>query len=392
MRNIQRSITGPEDFELGRPRSAPLEYNASFPDGPAKGLVFLIPGFGSDTDDGYAQALRKHVVEKHGMAAVSVRYHCHGARPSTKGRIKVDPREHLVLLGVAALNKVPVSDPNDLNGLIKRLSKAGVAAEVRATILPARNEYQNFGILQAMDHLAVLGDIVRQGTDFDATRIVALGSSHGGFIAQMIAKIAPRTLAMVIDNSSYTQPPMEYLGQPASAEFRTELAPGIVANCRVSSGWTSLNRQAPDFYSRDRDLIRDAAYPGHIAATKAQAGDSTTIYRMVNSTVDGISPPERKLIQDATLRAFGIDSRLALIGAEQIDGKVFKKLVHGLDASLAGLFDQAIGDLVPRSGPLDAELGSEVVYECVDSIYTFSHSAAAPWIQGAVSSRFYDDA
>lgn len=391
MRTVQRSIDGPADFELGRPRAAPLEYTASFPEGPANGLALLIPGFGGDADDGYAQALRRHVVERHGMAAVSVRYHCQGARPATQGRIEIDGRDHVMLLGLALLHKIAVPDPNDLADLILRLAKAGVSADPRATIMPARGEYQNFGVLQAMDHLAVLGDLREQGAAFDPQRIVALGSSHGGFIAHMIAKIAPRTLALVIDNSSYTQPPMEYLGQPASAEFATMLAPGVTAHCRTKSGWTTTHRHAPDFYNRDRDLIRDTAYPVHVAATLAQAGATTTTFRMVNAARDGISPPDHKQRQNAVLRAFGFDSQLSLIDDEQIDGKVFKQVVHGLDASLAGLFDLAIGDLREREGPADAEMENTVTYECVDAVYGFRHSRAAPWIEGAVTSRFFDD-
>jgi len=392
MRTIQRTIDGPFDFELGRSRTSPLEYTADFPTGRALGLVFVIPGFGGDTNDGYAEALRRHIVSEHEMAAVSVRYHCFGARPDTGGKIQVDDHDLLMLLGMAHFAKTPLGDLSDVNDVARRLAATGVAARVGATIHPARDEYQNFGVVQAMDHLAVLGDLLRQEAEFDATRIVALGSSHGGYIAHMMAKIAPRTLAMVIDNSSYTQPPMEYLGQPASAEYIAPLAGEVMAFCRTKSGWTTDNRQAPHFYSRDRDLIRDVAYPPHLAATKSSAGDDATIFRMVNASTDSISPPHMKERQAAAQRAFGFDSQLSLITDENLDGRVFKQLVHGLDASLASLFDMAIVDLRPRSGPCDAVLGAIVAYECVDSNYQFTHSSAAPFISGEVKSRFFEDA
>lgn len=391
MRTFSREITGPADFELGRPRSAPLSFAATFPEGEAQGLVFLIPGFGGDTDDGYAQALRKHVAANHGMAAVSVRYHCFGSRPGTKGKVEVDPREHLMLLGLALTHKVPLGKLSDTEDVARRLAAAGIKAQARATIKPARGEYQNFGLLQAMDHLAVLGHLIEKGEVFDRRRIVALGSSHGGFIAHMMAKIAPRTLAMVIDNSSYTQPPMEYLGQPASAEFVYALAGEVMAYCRTRSAWSTGNRQAPDFYDRDRDLIRDTHYPAHLAAAKIQAGESSTLYRMVNAAEDGISPPQMKQRQATALSALGFDARLALIGQAELDGQVFKKMVHGLDASLAGFFDLAIPDLQPRDGPIDQEAGSVVAYECIDSIYRFTHGAAAPYVRGEVTSRFFPE-
>ena len=391
MRTFHREIEGPLDFELGRLRASPLQYTANFPAGRALGLVFIIPGFGGDTNDGYAEALRRHIVTNHKMAAVSVQYHCFGARPETGGKIQVDDRDRLMLLGLAHFSKTPLGDPNDVNDVARRLSEAGVTARIGATIHPARDEYQNFGVVQAMDHLAVLGDLLQQGAAFDAARIIALGSSHGGYIAHMIAKIAPRTLAMVIDNSSYTQPPMEYLGQPASADFIAPLAGDIMAFCRTKSGWTTDNRQAVDFYSRDRDLIRDVAYPPHLAAARAEAGDDATIFRMVNAATDGISPPHMKQRQVAALQALGFDGQLSLIEEEHLDGTVFKQLVHGLDASLAGLFDMAIPELRPRSGQHDGALQASVAYECVDSIYRFTHSSIAPFIHGDVKSRFFEN-
>lgn len=392
MRTIHRNIDGPPDFELGRPRTSALEYIADFPAGQALGLVFIIPGFGGDTNDGYAAALRRHIVTEHEMAAVSVQYHCFGARPDTGGKIQVDDRDLLMLLGMAHFANTPLGDPNDVNDVARRLAATGVTARVGATIHPARDEYQNFGVVQAMDHLAVLGDLLEQEAEFDPRRIVALGSSHGGYIAHMMAKIAPRTLSMVIDNSSYTQPPMEYLGQPASADYIAPLAGEILAFCRTKSGWTTDNRQAPDFYSRDRDLIRDVAYPPHLATARTLAGEDATIFRMVNAATDSISPPHMKQRQAAALQALGFDGQLTLIEEEHLDGRVFKQLVHGLDASLAGLLDMAIPDLQPRSGPSDAELGASVEYECVDSIYQFSHSSVAPFVSGVVKSRFFEDA
>jgi len=391
MRTIQREIEGPLDFELRRPRQAPLSYVADLPDSPAQGLAFLIPGFGADTGGDYAQALRRHVVERHGLAAVSVRYHCHGARPGNGATITLDPRDRIFLVGLAAANAVELGDLDDVGDIVRRLSAAGVECEVRATLEPAREEYQNFGLVQAMDHLAVLGDLIDQGAAFDRSRIVALGSSHGGYIAHMIGKIAPRTLALVIDNSAYVQPPMEFLGRPTSIEFADTVAPGVTVFCRVRSGWSYDNRQAEDFYDRDRDLIRDLGYPPHLLTARAGAGASAAVYRMANAVADDISPPRVKLRQAAAQRAAGFDSQLALIGEAELDGKVFKRLVHGLDASLAGLFDMAAPALRPRQEPIDLEAQSVVEYECVDSTYRFTHMAAAPYIRGEVISRFFED-
>ena len=96
--------------------------------------------------------------------------------------------------------------------------------------------------------------------------------------------------------------------------------------------------------------------------------------------------------QVAALQALGFDGRLSLIEEAHLDGVVFKQLVHGLDASLAGLFDMAIPELQSRAGSHDGALGVSVAYECVDSIYRFTHSPTASFIRGEVKSRFFEDA
>lgn len=391
MQAIEREIDGPADFELGRPRSAPLAYSATLPDGEAKGLAFLIPGFGDDAASGYAEALRRHVTREHGMVAVSVRYHCYGSRPDTGAKIEIDGREIVTLVGLAQRNGVELGDLNDVLDIARRLDAAGVKAQARGTLRPARAEDQNFGVMQAMDHLAVLGDLLAQGVAFDTGRIVALGSSHGGYIAHMMAKIAPRTLALVIDNSSYTQPPIDYLGTPTSIEFVAPLAGGVVACLRTLSAWNHTDRLARNYYDIDRDLIRSTAHPGHLQATRDATDDAGTVYRMVNAAVDSISPPALKERQVAALRALGFDAQLSLIGEEHLDGRVFKTLEHGLGASLAGLFDMGVVGVQPRASGLDTRLATSVVYEGVEKTYRFTHGATAPYVTGQVSSRFFDD-
>lgn len=386
MQIIEEEIPGAADFELGRDREAPLHYVAALPEGPAKGLAFLIPGFGGDTDEAYADSLRRRVVDGHGMIAVSVRYHCFGARPATGAKLEVDGRDHLMLLGLAAVHRVALGDPKDLIDVAKRLQAAGVRTTLRATLKPARGEYQNFGIMQALDHLTVLGRLRERGVAFDERRIVALGSSHGGYIAHLMAKIAPRTLAMVIDNSSYTRPPMNYLGQETSSEYVAPLVDGIVLQCRTQSAWTTVDRKADNFYDRNRDLIRDTAYRPHLEIARAAAADRGCVFRMVNSAIDSISPPEMKRSQVAALRVAGFDAQLLVVEDEHLDGKLFKRLTHGLDASLAALFDLAMAELEPRETLLDSDLGADVVYDCVDGSYRFVHSASAPHVTAEVLS------
>ena len=63
-------------------------------------------------------------------------------------------------------------------------------------------------------------------------------------IAHLMAKFAPSTLAAIIDNSSYAQPPMNYLGIGDEGEF-TLLAGAAAMDASVRSAWTVSDRHAP---------------------------------------------------------------------------------------------------------------------------------------------------
>jgi hypothetical protein len=391
MREETRELDGAVDFETGKPRKAKVAYVVRAPELPpgerARGLIFLIPGFGADTDPGYAARLRRHMNEAHGLVAVSVQYHCIGARPETGAQVTIDQREHQRLLGIAALSGLEVADKTDINALCAAFTGRPEQPAIGAVLNPPNGDLQNFGLVQAMDHLQVLGDLVKKGPAFDPRRVMALGSSHGGYIAQMMAKIAPGTLAGVIDNSSYVQPPIAYAAGGEHPEYTAALG-GVRLHCRTARAWSYDDRSAPDFYSRDRDLIRDLGYPPHLEIQRAADPAGGPVIRMVNATADTISRPETKARQAAFMAAAGFDAALQLVGEGDIDGKLFKKLVHGLDASLAGLADRHIPAIPARAADPDLMRGTVIEYPCVDEIYRFEHLDRFPYVRGSRRDRF----
>ena len=391
MNDEWREIHPPQDFETGQPREGALRYDVTWPEGRARGLVFVIPGFGGDTDERYARRLRHHIAKTHNMAAASVRYHCIGAREAGGATRSIGEREHLMLVGLAAMRGVRVDDPRDLDEVIFKLAAAGEEALVHGVLEPARGERQTFGLLQAMDHLAALGDMLEHGPAFDPQRVVAFGSSHGGYIAHMMAKIAPRSLAAVIDNSGYVQPPMAYLGIGTLPEV-VEVHEGLQVLLNTRSAWTVDDRAAPNFYDRNRDLIRDMGFPPHLAAMRKQAGLTTTRYAMFNAGQDTVSDPTAKARQARALAEAGFEAQLRLVGEGDIDGAMFKRFTHALDASLKTLFDHCAPDLASRKGALDAACGASVAYDCVDIGYRFTHGGRAPYVVGETYDLFADTA
>lgn len=392
MIEITREIDGAVDVEAGKPRSAGLAYDITWPqEGEAPGLVLVIAGFGDDTNSDYSAGLRRHIVETTGMGAVTVRYHAFHARPTNGGAISIDPSEQAYLIGAALLAKAKVRDITNFRDVVRGLAAAKADIAPKVWIDPAHGERQNFGILQALDHLMVIGDLLENAPPFDAARIVALGSSHGAYIAHLMAKMAPSTLAAIIDNSSYAQPPMNFLAIGDLPEITIGFE-GLNLHARTRSAWTLTDRNAPDFYSRDRDLIRDVRYPPHIATQRTAAADGGTQYFMVNAAWDTVSPPDVKRRQQAALARAGFEAELDIIGQDKIDGRLFKTVSHGLGCSLKLLFDRYIGRVRPRGVAPDAVQGSTIEHACVDLGYRFRHSTTAPYVTAEVYDLFEEPA
>lgn len=386
MIEIDREIDGAYDFELGIERSSPLQYSITWPQaGEAPGVVLVIPGFGTDTNSEYSRGLRQHIVETTGMGAVSVSYHAIGARPHNGATYEITDRELQRIQGVAALNGLPLEKGMPVLAMALATAHVADGLTMRVTLQPTRDEYQNFGVMQALDHLAVIGDLIENAPAFDTRRIVVLGSSHGGYIGHLMAKFAPSTLAAVIDNSAYAQPPMSFLGIGDDVEIVVRMDK-LAVHGSTRSAWSVSRREDPTFYDRDRDLIRDLRFLPHARTARAAASDAGAQYFMVISATDSVSPPQVKAQQRDVLQRAGFEAALQIVEQGDLDGRLFKTLGHGLDCSLKALFDREIVRVRPRETEPDATLGSVISYDCVDKGYRFTHTATAPY----VSAETYD--
>lgn len=159
MRQETFSIEAPRDFELDRGRGSPLTFTVTWPDAaPAPGLALIIGGSGGPDGTGERHRdSREYIVGRCGVAAVSVDYHAQQNRPANGGSINIDKAEYVRLVGMAAMAGFRLTEFADLPSMAAAVGKAKLPYALRATIKPGRDEPQNFGVLQAMDHLAVIG-------------------------------------------------------------------------------------------------------------------------------------------------------------------------------------------------------------------------------------------
>jgi len=382
-RNIEKSINGVDDFELGIKRKSSLTYSITTPIGKPKGIVFVIPGFGADSNQEYQQKLRIHIATSYNLAAVSVNYHAIQIRPETKAKIVLEQEDILSLQD--AIRRNNLCPQSDLISNLEALSKISMANNhvetLSCSLVPPNGDYQNFGIMQAVDHLFVLADILENFKN-EEFPVIAFGSSHGGYIANLMAKFAPNTFAAVFDNSSYASAPYNYvLGRQTNMHefnYQEQQYPNIIFKCFSHNLW-NLNRNSQNFFSHDRQVIRAFHSKEHLK-DMARFGNNKTQYRFIHSLTDGISPFREKKRYSDLLKQFGFDVMLKEISNHDVDGQFVKNLDHGMGLSLKRMFDHFFPTIDLRKTANDFQLGSTIIYEGFlhDYVFKYDHRSVTP--------------
>ncbi|EGT3378230.1 DUF2920 family protein, partial [Campylobacter coli] len=92
-------------------------------------------------------------------------------------------------------------------GLVDESQKIGLSCD----FIPPNGDYQNFGIMAAIDHINALKDLVKRFPKLADLPKIYGGGSYGGYLSLLIAKIAPWYVDGVIDNSGSALPPLNYI-------------------------------------------------------------------------------------------------------------------------------------------------------------------------------------
>lgn len=164
-----------DDVELDIKRESKLEFKLCFDDEKkSEALVFITSGLGGDADDNYREHLAQTIASDLNVAVVSVNYHCIGNRPQTGSTFYLDEIDKLILNAAtqAAGIKLPYSvdkiqnydQINEVFNLINQILNERKRKEIlnldfflhlHMSLQPTKNEYQNFGIMQAQDLINV---------------------------------------------------------------------------------------------------------------------------------------------------------------------------------------------------------------------------------------------
>ncbi|WP_052245012.1 DUF2920 family protein [Campylobacter sp. RM16704] len=163
-----------DDIELNIQRQSLLNFRIDYDDEKeVKAIVFLLPGLGSDINDTYQNKLIYRVLENHNVICVSVDYFCIQCRPQNGAKLILDEFDQNVIASICNTCQIDINnkyfnnykevltflDTEIAKLKIKNILPENKLIDISITCEPPNNEYQNFGIMQALDCLQVLSYI-----------------------------------------------------------------------------------------------------------------------------------------------------------------------------------------------------------------------------------------
>ncbi|ECR3357507.1 DUF2920 family protein [Campylobacter jejuni] len=389
-------INSCDDVELNIKRTSKLEYRISYDDEKEmKAIVFIIGGYGANANIHFLDSYRNYIAKKFDVATINVFYHCFCQRPSDVEKYSTladFTKEDLRLMEKVLCkynipcdqlaNNTVVSHCEYLSEImteLKMLNRLPYDFEERlsATFIPSRGEYQNFGIMAAIDHINALKDLVKRFPKFaDLPKIYGGGGSYGGYLALLIAKIAPWYVDGVIDNSGSAVPPLNYIiGR--ELEFESKDTNGdmyiqgnhFFVSCFLKTHWTR-KENSPYFFNNENYFIRTLLNKDHLILQSQK--NKNIIYVSYHSKEDPLTPANFKELTMQILKILGYDVSLNLIDENKIDGKFIKNLDHGCGIPDKALFRKELPLMLEKlQGRKSFMQENSISYPCGNKVFTF---------------------
>ncbi|MCW1857514.1 DUF2920 family protein [Campylobacter jejuni] len=389
--NQSFEIDSCDDVELNIKRTSKLEYRISYDDEKEiKAIVFIIGGYGANANIYFLDSYRNYIAKNFDVVAVHVFYHCFCQRRSdvekystladfTKDDLKLIEkvlRKYNIPCDQLANNTV-VSHCEYLSEImteLKMLNRLPYDFEERlsATFIPSRGEYQNFGIMAAIDHINALKDLVKCFPKFADLPKIYGGGSYGGYLSLLIAKIAPWYVDGVIDNSGSALPPLNYiLGREMEHSYGDyyEDFPHNRIIFFLKTHWTR-KENSPYFFNNENYFIRTLLNKDHLILQSQK--NKNIIYVSYHSKEDPLTPANFKELTMQILKILGYDVSLNLIDENKIDGKFIKNLDHGCGIPDKALFRKELPLMLEKlQGRKSFMQENSISYPCGNKVFTF---------------------
>lgn len=335
-----------------------------------QGLVVYIPGFGDDLGE-YRNTFCRKISEKHQLATMTVDYFCIGSRPTTGAKIYFEPSD---IKSIREL--IPTFEPeNWLEQLEYFAEEQEAALCITAGLAPPRNEYQNFGILAAIDIANAINDALNR-FQINKNNVILIGSSYGGYLANLVAKVKPGTIKSVFDNSSWANPNLSYLvgREIGIPEFSGNISERVAAMFFTKSPWT-LEKGKPNSFEGEKAEIR--SFSESQIKQMAEQGATSTEFVFYHSNKDHrVAPVSEKIAMIEAMKKNGFSKiNFKLFDETDLERNRIKTLDHGMGLSMISFFDDCYE--ATRNTAFEAKTTSEARYKAGNSLYIFRNTTGA---------------
>ncbi|HED0762240.1 TPA: DUF2920 family protein [Campylobacter coli] len=384
-----------DDVELGIKRTSKLEYRISYDDEKdIKAIVFIVGGFGANANISFLDFDREYIAKNFDVVVIHVFYHCFCARQSIdqKYNPKLIPNQDdleringilkNINLGHLSVNKdnfeqiIPLIEQK-----VNEMKQAGLVdesqkIELSCDFIPPNGDYQNYGIMAAIDHINALKDLVKRFPKLADLPKIYGGGSYGGYLSLLIAKIAPWYVDGVIDNSGSAVPPLNYIiGR--ELEFKSKDTNGdmymqgdhFFVSCFLKTHWTR-KENSPYFFNNENYFIRTLLNKDHLILQSQK--NKNIIYVSYHSKEDPLTPANFKELTMQILKILGYDVSLNLIDENKIDGKFIKNLDHGCGIPDKALFRKELPLMLEKLQKRKSFMQeNSISYPCGNKVFTF---------------------
>ncbi|EAH4570907.1 DUF2920 family protein [Campylobacter lari] len=376
-----------DDVELNIKRESKLEYRITYDDSrQMKAIVFMIGAYGSSIS--MMEFDRQYIAQKFDVVVINVVYWCFGTRLSDEkqysAKLMVLEEDLLslkrVMLDMQIDNKDLHIDSagyyiNILDQHIQKLKdeskiSSDFQVSITSTLIPPHNEYQNYGIMAAIDHINVLKDIYKKYPQFQYLPKIYGGCSYGGYLSLLISKIAPWHVNAVLDNSGEALLLLRYIiGRELNqVEFNIKQN-NISIGCYLKTYWNT-NPNSPFCFKNENYMIRALLNPIHL---NIQVQKNNTIeYVSYHSSIDLMSPVKDKiqLMQIYQLLGYNVDFKL--IKDIDIDGRFIKHSNHGGGITIKALFKKELPKILEKFRDKKFKIKQdEICYPCKNKVFAF---------------------
>ncbi|EAH6223886.1 DUF2920 family protein [Campylobacter coli] len=393
--NQSFEIDSCDDVELNIKRTSKLEYRISYDDEKEiKAIVFIIGGYGANANIYFLDSYRNYIAKNFDVVAVHVFYHCFCQRRSDVEKYSAykyfqeeDIENIKNLLNQFHFSYGEINNDNAFflaNSLVKYVENLKMQNKLdhnfklnfTSTFIPPNGDYQNFGIMAAIDHINALKDLVKRFPKFADLPKIYGGGSYGGYLALLIAKIAPWYVDGVIDNSGSAVPPLNYIiGR--ELEFESKDTNGdmyiqgnhFFVSCFLKTYW-NRDENSPYFFAKENYLIRALLNKEHLII---QSEKNTNIfYVSYHSKYDPLTPCKFKIAYIESLQYLGYDATLHIIDENKIDGRFAKDLTHGMGIPDKALFRKELPLMLEKLQKRKSFMQeNSISYPCGNKVFIF---------------------